>query len=159
MTTTTDARLDAARAAIAAVLAATRAERERIISSSGARWQVPEAEAERFRALRGVVDGLRLALDAFDAATAPPPAPGGPTRHNHDDGRALPFGRLLPSGECPRCDELRAGAPARTPAWTERLGDRARREARDAEDRRQHFAPGGPHATGQCSPVCTAFDW
>lgn len=67
----------------------------------------------------------------------------------------LPFGRRMPYGTCPRCDQLHDGAPPRTT----RPGDRARGE----EDRRRamaaHFAPGGPHARGECGPVCTAFDW
>jgi hypothetical protein len=84
------------------------------------------------------------------------------TRHtcNPDDpGMPRPFGRKAPKGECPRCDELHDGAPARRPDWVQRLGDRQRREALDAADRRAHFAPGGPHARGECGPVCTAFDW
>ena len=93
------------------------------------------------------------------SAPAPASAPAGPTRHNHDDGRALPFGRTLPEGECPRCDELRSGAPARRPDWVDRLGARARADAERDAARRAHFAPGGPHALGTCGPVCTFGDW
>lgn len=70
----------------------------------------------------------------------------------------LPFGRKDPEG-CARCWEMTAGAPARTPDWTERLGQRARLEAERSEEIKAHFAPGGPHARGVCGPVCTAFDW
>ena len=61
------------------------------------------------------------------------------------------FGRKTPG--CPRCDELLAGAKpvnwaCRTvPQYDERAAIAA------------HFAPGGPHATGKCGPVCTAFDY
>jgi hypothetical protein len=81
------------------------------------------------------------------------------TRHNHDDGQALPFGRKKPAGECPRCDELRTGAPVRRPAWTDRLGARQREAAETSAAIRAHFAPGSPHSRGECGPVCTAFDW
>jgi hypothetical protein len=86
---------------------------------------------------------------------APPPAPQDAPKaveHNHDP---QPYGRRLPRGECPRCDQLHDGAPPRA-GW----GDRGRRDeqaTRAAMD--VHFAPGGPHARGVCGPVCTAFDW
>jgi hypothetical protein len=74
-------------------------------------------------------------------------------------GMPLPFGRKAPAGECPRCDELRAGAAPRRPDWVENL----RRAERDEEMRRrelkQHFAQGGPHDRGDCRPVCTFGDW
>ena len=57
--------------------------------------------------------------------------------------------------DCPRCQELMAGSKPRE-------GWQARYYAQQAADRdavRAHFAPGGPHATGKCGPVCTAFDW
>jgi hypothetical protein len=84
-------------------------------------------------------------------------AAAGLVRHTCNDGRGPHFGRKTPG--CPRCDELLAGAPARTPAWVEAL---QRRQENDAQDRRwhaEHFAPGGPHATGACGPVCTYGDW
>jgi hypothetical protein len=64
------------------------------------------------------------------------------------------FGRKTPG--CPRCDELLAGAEPVRQEWR----DRARRNAE--QDRRSiaaHFAPGGPHARGDCGPVCTFADW
>jgi hypothetical protein len=79
------------------------------------------------------------------------------TRHTCNDGRGPHFGRKTPG--CPRCDELAAGAATRAPAWGDAL---KRRQENDALDRRyhaQHFAPGGPHATGACGPVCTFGDW
>jgi hypothetical protein len=72
-----------------------------------------------------------------------------------------PFRRynLTEDEDCARCDEMRHGGEARRPDWVEYLGSTTRRAAQDAEERRRHFAPGGPHATGKCGPVCTAFDW
>lgn len=66
------------------------------------------------------------------------------------------FGRKTPG--CPRCDELLSGAePVQ---WAGKTAVQRRRdEAQDAAARRAHYAPGGPHATGKCGPVCTAFDW
>jgi hypothetical protein len=66
------------------------------------------------------------------------------------------FGRKT-SG-CPRCDELLAGAEP--VSWGGRTAAQKRRdEAQQAAARRAHFGPGGPHATGKCGSVCTAFDW
>jgi hypothetical protein len=63
------------------------------------------------------------------------------------------FGRKTPG--CPRCDELLAGA-----APVQWAGSRVARDNRLYRgERERHFAPGGPHATGKCGPVCTAFDW
>lgn len=73
------------------------------------------------------------------------------TRHNLECRRV--FKNYDP--ECPRCQELAAGAAPRE-GW----GSRALRQ--DEQRRRHmaaHFAPGGPHARGECGPVCTAFDY
>lgn len=81
-------------------------------------------------------------------------------RHNHNGGQALPFGRLKPVGQCPRCDQLRAGAAPRDAHPALRAVQRRREdEAQQDAARREHFAPGGPHARGVCGPVCTAFDY
>ena len=93
--------------------------------------------------------------------TTNPPAQDQPTFTKHTccpEGRGPAWGRKTPG--CPRCDELLAGAaPRQAPAWVER----AQRRQADAEQteaaRRAHFAPNGPHARGDCGPVCTAFDW
>lgn len=63
------------------------------------------------------------------------------------------FGRLTPG--CPRCDELAAGAPARS--WNV---SRTRRTAgRDrAADLAAHFS-GEKHRSGGCGPVCTYGEW
>lgn len=73
-------------------------------------------------------------------------------------GRGPAWGKKTPG--CPRCDELLAGAaPREAPAWVGRV-QRRQQDERDYDRRREeHFAPGGPHATGACGPVCTAFDW
>jgi hypothetical protein len=81
-------------------------------------------------------------------------------RHNHNDGRALPFGRKMPAGQCPRCDQLLAGA---TPREAHPALQAVKKRERDDEQTRaamaEHFAPHGPHARGDCGPVCTRFDW
>lgn len=74
-------------------------------------------------------------------------------------GKALPFGRKAPIGQCPRCDALRNGAEAKTGWGNRSAAVQAHNDRIDALRRAAHFAPGGPHATGQCGPVCTAFDW
>lgn len=83
-----------------------------------------------------------------------------PVRHTcTPDGKALPFGRKAPVGQCPRCDQLHAGAAPRTLNWVE---SRNRTLADDVERGaaiRAHFAVNGPHAAGQCGPVCTFGDW
>jgi hypothetical protein len=68
------------------------------------------------------------------------------TKHNHD---ALPFGRRLSVGQCPRCDELHSGAPARK-GW----GVRARYEAGQLAAIKTHDCK----AHG-CGPVCVFGDW
>lgn len=70
------------------------------------------------------------------------------TRHTHGPN----FGRRVAG--CPRCNELTAGAePVR---WAK---DKARRAAAQFERAcTAHFAPGGPHARGDCRPVCTFGD-
>lgn len=75
-------------------------------------------------------------------------------------GKPRPFGRRAPEGECARCDELRAGAPPREapPAIRNSSRDHNGGYPTDAEHER-HFRPGGPHATGQCGPVCTFGQW
>ena len=81
-------------------------------------------------------------------------------RHNHNNGKALPFGRYKPPGACPRCDELRAGATPRQAHPAVRAAQERRRDDEERDEQiRAHFAPGGPHATGKCGPVCTTFDW
>lgn len=62
------------------------------------------------------------------------------------------FGRKTKG--CPRCDELLAGAkPVKWACnYVEKAGESRARIA-------AHFAPGGPHATGKCGPVCTFGDW
>lgn len=81
-------------------------------------------------------------------------------------GKPLPYGKLAPAGQCARCDERRAekeeGIPARpAPAWTER--SRARQNDTSGYPStsaiNDHFRPGGPHARGECGPVCTFGDW
>ncbi len=88
-------------------------------------------------------------------------APGQITRHECTlDGKALPFGRKAPIGDCLRCDQLRAGAapreahPAIRAAATRRSDDDQR-----AAEITAHFAPGGPHSQGACGPVCTFGQW
>ena len=73
-------------------------------------------------------------------------------------GKALPFGRKAPVGQCARCDALRDGAPAKS--WGgQSAALRAHNAQMDDAARKAHFAPGGPHAWGACGLMCTAFDW
>jgi hypothetical protein len=73
-------------------------------------------------------------------------------------GRGPAWGRKTPG--CPRCDELLAGAPPRdVPARLRGLVRQREMDEQSDRARREHFAPGGPHARGDCGPVCTAFDY
>lgn len=85
----------------------------------------------------------------FDYAGAIPHIPlmSNATKHNHD---ALPFGRKLAPGCCPRCDELRAGAPARK-GWR---NGRAQQDAARVAAVRAHDCK----ACG-CGPCCTYGDF
>lgn len=79
-------------------------------------------------------------------------------------GKPMPYGRLAPEGQCPRCDERRAekaaGIEARpAPAWAEKARLRADNDRMASEAITDHFRPGGPHANGECGPVCTFGDW
>ena len=67
------------------------------------------------------------------------------------------FGRLAPSGQCPRCDELRGGAePVK---WAPSRKQRAAKEDSErAADIRAHFAS-AEHRSGKCGRVCTFGDW
>lgn len=69
-------------------------------------------------------------------------------------GKPLPFGKRAPAGDCPRCDELAAGAKPRT-GWGR---SRAQQDAARVIDIRAHFAS-EKHRTGGCGPVCTYGDW
>lgn len=60
------------------------------------------------------------------------------------------FGRLAPLNECPRCDELHAGAaPIK---WN--IPSRAQEDAQRREAIRTHDC-----IKSRCGVVCTAFDW
>ncbi|MFY1686568.1 hypothetical protein [Plantactinospora sp. WMMB782] len=87
-------------------------------------------------------------------------AGGDPTfvRHTCNGGRGPNFGRKTPG--CPRCDELAAGAPARDVPGRLRGVIRQRQiDEQQAAESRDHHRPGGPHANGECGPVCTFGDW
>lgn len=66
------------------------------------------------------------------------------TKHSH----APNFGRLV--ADCPRCDELRAGA--KPIQW--RASRRAQDEQRTRAAIRAHDC-----VASRCGPVCTAFEW
>lgn len=71
------------------------------------------------------------------------------TKHNHQ----MIFGQR--ETDCPRCDELRAGAPIRQAPWFARVAHRKAQEALRIEDIRNHdFA-----ACEKRNIVCTCFDW
>lgn len=67
------------------------------------------------------------------------------------------FGRR--AAGCPRCAELAAGAPARNGWQQDYFAAKAHNERVAKLSREAHYAPGGPHATGKCGPVCTFNDW
>lgn len=72
-------------------------------------------------------------------------------KHTCNGGRPPAFGRLAAPGECPRCDELHAGAAPRRPAWAA-----LRREndaARHAREVRAHTC------SPSCGLVCTFGQW
>jgi hypothetical protein len=75
------------------------------------------------------------------------------------DGRALPFGRKAPEGQCRRCDELRNGAAPRAPHPAIQAGiDRRTNEARQLAELEKHFAS-EQHRFGGCGLVCTYGQW
>jgi hypothetical protein len=86
------------------------------------------------------------------------------TKHNHDrnggplrpgePSAALPFGRLMGGGECPRCDELRGGAAPRE----DHAGSRRGQADRDRADVQAHFRS-EKHRSGKCGIVCTYGQW
>lgn len=77
------------------------------------------------------------------------------TKHNTEC--VMAFGRLSPAGTCPRCDELRAGAPARA-GWGRPSAIARRIDERIRQDIRRHMAS-DKHRSGGCGPVCTFGDW
>ncbi len=60
------------------------------------------------------------------------------------------FGRKAPPGQCPRCDELLAGA--QPVQWSGSM-----RKAAEVE-RTRWIRLHNCRASG-CGPICTAFDW
>jgi hypothetical protein len=74
-------------------------------------------------------------------------------------GKALPFGRKAPEGECLRCDQLRAGAaPREAPHGIRERKAAEAEDARRATEISEHFT-GERHRSGGCGPVCTFGDW
>ena len=69
-------------------------------------------------------------------------------KHTCNDGFGPSFGRK--TAGCPRCDELTAGAPART--WAKSS------DAMRCEEVSNHFAS-QRHTSGGCGPVCTFGEW
>lgn len=79
---------------------------------------------------------------------------------NGDVITGLPFGRKAPEGECRRCDELRNGAAARTPAFVQSIKLKAQREEQRRDQIKAHFAVGGEGwLKAQRGEVDTAFEW
>ena len=72
-----------------------------------------------------------------------------------ETGKALPFGKLAPEGQCVRCDELRGGAPARQ--W------RGRRSAdplySTVVDRVAEYQAHLVSVAHKSCTVCTFGDW
>jgi hypothetical protein len=106
-----------------------------------------------------VRDGERTKRCGCLARNDDDPAGDNFAKHTHDNGK-LPWGKKKPLGECRRCDQLRAGATPREAHPALQAAQRRRdNEEQTTAAMRDHFAPGGPHATGTCGPVCTAFDY
>lgn len=78
------------------------------------------------------------------------------TKHTCNESQRA-FGRKVAG--CPRCEELRNGAPARGGWQKSYFSMKKQREEMESRAIKSHFAPGGPHSLGLCGPVCTAFDW
>lgn len=83
-------------------------------------------------------------------------------------GATLTLAILLPTGTDPGTDpesdpESDDDAAAKRSASAKEAAATRRRKKEYAEQddraRREHFAPGGPHARGDCGPVCTRFDY
>lgn len=113
-------------------------------------------------------DTVRKALPAFlrsmgvDQTTdTPAAAPAAAfAKHTCRNGRGPAFGRLAPAGQCPRCDELHAGAAPREAHPAIKAVQRRRdQEELSSSELRAHFAPGSPHSRGHCGPVCTFGQW
>jgi len=81
------------------------------------------------------------------------------TTHNHNDGKALPFGRKMLEGECPRCDELRNGDPARTWTSTETKRRNARYDEQERQFRARNIAAGLCTCGKPKHPFCTYGEW
>lgn len=77
------------------------------------------------------------------------------TKHSPDCKRV--FKKYDP--ECPRCQELAAGASPRKGWQADYYSRKQREESSRERAHAAHFAPGGPHARGECGPVCTFGDW
>jgi hypothetical protein len=75
----------------------------------------------------------------------------------HSQECTMAFGRK--DMQCPRCVELASGAPSRAGWQRDHFAVKARNAEMDRAAIAAHFASGGPHATGKCGPVCTAFDY
>lgn len=69
----------------------------------------------------------------------------------------MAFGRK--DADCPRCQELIAGAAPRSGWQKDYFSTKARHEQIQRASIAAHFAPYGPHATGKCGPVCTFGDY
>lgn len=70
------------------------------------------------------------------------------TKHNHGSN----FGRIVAG--CPRCEELKNGAPAVAGWGTYKKAEEAQRRA----DVKAHFASAG-HKNGGCGLQCTYGEW
>lgn len=75
------------------------------------------------------------------------------TKHNPDTCK-MAFGRPTKEvGVCPRCDELRNGAPARK-GW-----GMSQRERKESEERFREALRAHDCTKSNCGPICTFGDW
>lgn len=77
------------------------------------------------------------------------------TIHGHSNLCTMAFGRYTKdAGKCLRCDELKAGAPARAGWQKAYYSKKNADEAQHLREIRNHNCE-----TANCGPVCTFGDW
>ena len=82
------------------------------------------------------------------------------TRHNGTCSMA--FGKYSQHNDCPRCNELKAGAPARAGWQKGYFSRKAQQEAAQLRAIEAHFAPGGRYSQLKAAGMeftDTAFSW
>lgn len=77
----------------------------------------------------------------------------------HGETCAMAFGKYSPHNDCPRCNELKAGASARAGWQRGYFSGKAQQETARLREIAAHFAPGGRHdQITAAGGVDTAFE-